>query len=1093
MRQAALTLTLLLLFGSRLPADDLGFRVPEGFHVSLYADDSLAHNIHSMTIDARGRIVVAGPGYVKILHDTDRDGRADKATLFSDMPQSGAHGMCFDGHDLICTGDNGVWRLRDRDGDGVCDSAPEKWSSLRHPDHGANGLVRGPDGWFYLICGNDAGVSEKEATLPGSPVKHPYCGAVVRYTPGGKQSEVFAHGFRNPYDLTFNQFGQVFTVDADGERDHHLPWYTPNRLFDIAQGMEHGWMIEGWTRSWNRPERFFDNVDRLIEIGRGSPTGLVVYRHNRFPQRYREGVYSICWTLGRIYFHHLKRHGGSYQGEMEIFMQTTGNVGFAPVDLAVSPQGDLFVAIGGRGTKGSVFRVRYGDAPQPPAAENDLKKVLAAPQPQSSWSRAQWLPRAQKLGRAPFDKAVLDDRLPLIERMRAVEVLAELYRGVKLAEEDLPTLPPELAARVAWSLGRTQSETAAGRSQLAQLSGVKDPLVARAVWEAVAATAKPWQDEPLQWSYALASDHRHCRWAALLAARGVARSSFEQYQQSVDVQGRALTLRERLNPLWVQAPEWMQTAESSSRLIRQALGIFRLAQQMRDRPSQLESVRLIQLGLGDLQTEKKQLEVYTGYVGKQTERISPPICRAISKQLASAFPSGEPPLDRELARVFCMLATDVDGLLPKLAGMCTEESAPAADVHYLIVASRIPGPRPPETTDRIAQALASLNGKLEARQLFPSRNWPLRVGEAFDHLLKFDPALSEALVKRPEFGSAEHAMFADRLASEARKQAAAKLFQAAVARSEEDEPAWTSELIRVVGELPASQVLPTLRENWPDPALQDSIALVLARHRQPEDRARLVAALGSAQPNVVSAAAQALAEMDGTTSPEELAAALKALRRFAELKPARDLRQEIHQLLVHLSGQEIAVNEAGATDILTAYQPWFEWFAKAHPKQAALLSGFGGAKAAEWKERLAAVDWEAGDTDRGQAVFEKKACHRCHVGARRLGPELRGVASRFSRDDLFVHIVEPSKVISPLYRTTMIVTQGGKVYTGMMVYASPDGTLLQTGPDTTVRITGDEVLARQPSTVSLMPTGLLNELSDQDLADLYAYLKKIGK
>ena len=46
-------------------------------------------------------------------------------------------------------------------------------------------------------------------------------------------------------------------------------WYTPNRLFDIAQGMEHGWLIKGWTRSWNRPEWFYDNVDRLVEIGQG--------------------------------------------------------------------------------------------------------------------------------------------------------------------------------------------------------------------------------------------------------------------------------------------------------------------------------------------------------------------------------------------------------------------------------------------------------------------------------------------------------------------------------------------------------------------------------------------------------------------------------------------------------------------------------------------------------------------------------------------------------------------------------------------------------------------------------------------------------
>jgi glucose/arabinose dehydrogenase len=217
---------------------------------------------------------VAGAGYVKILHDDDADGKADRATLFSKMPASGAHGMCFDGPDLICTGDNALMRLRDTDGDGAADGEPIVLTNLRHPEHGANGVVQGPDGWFYVICGNDAGVSEKHVTTPHSPVRHPQCGAVIRMSPDGKQFEVVAHGFRNPYDLAFNADGAMF--DADGERDQHLPWYSPTRLFDIAPGMHHGWMLQGWQKSWNRPAYFPDNVDRLCEIGRGSPTGVIV-------------------------------------------------------------------------------------------------------------------------------------------------------------------------------------------------------------------------------------------------------------------------------------------------------------------------------------------------------------------------------------------------------------------------------------------------------------------------------------------------------------------------------------------------------------------------------------------------------------------------------------------------------------------------------------------------------------------------------------------------------------------------------------------------------------------------------------------------
>ena len=99
------------------PAADIGIKAPPGFEVTLFAGDELAHDIFSLTLDSQGRAVVAGRDYIKTLVDDDRDGRADRAVLYSNFPASGAHGMCFVGNDLYVTGDNGVWRLRDDDND----------------------------------------------------------------------------------------------------------------------------------------------------------------------------------------------------------------------------------------------------------------------------------------------------------------------------------------------------------------------------------------------------------------------------------------------------------------------------------------------------------------------------------------------------------------------------------------------------------------------------------------------------------------------------------------------------------------------------------------------------------------------------------------------------------------------------------------------------------------------------------------------------------------------------------------------------------------------------------------------------------------
>ena len=74
---------------------------------------------------------------------------------------------------------------------------------------------------------------------------------------------------------------------------------------------------------------------------------------------------------------------------------------------------------------------------------------------------------------------------------------------------------------------------------------------------------------------------------------------------------------------------------------------------------------------------------------------------------------------------------------------------------------------------------------------------------------------------------------------------------------------------------------------------------------------------------------------------------------------------------------------------------------------------------------------------------------------------------------------------------TAVQTRDGSTYTGKVAFQSADGVILQTGGTTTVRLADMEILSRQPSNQSLMPSGLLAGLKPLDLADLYAYLKTL--
>ena len=181
------------------------------------------------------------------------------------------------------------------------------------------------------------------------------------------------------------------------------------------------------------------------------------------------------------------------------------------------------------------------------------------------------------------------------------------------------------------------------------------------------------------------------------------------------------------------------------------------------------------------------------------------------------------------------------------------------------------------------------------------------------------------------------------------------------------------------------------------------------------------------------------------------------------------------------------------------YQPqadavtrWTDWATQTFPEEAKATLGAGSEDIESLRERLARVEWDAGDADRGAKLFISRACGQCHGGGKALGPDLAGAAGRFSKEDLFVAIALPNRDVSPRYQTLLVETAGGKIYTGLVVYESVDGILLRNGTNQTYRIEATEIASKRNLPNSLMPEALLKDLKDSDLADLYAYLKSLS-
>jgi putative heme-binding domain-containing protein len=193
------------------------------------------------------------------------------------------------------------------------------------------------------------------------------------------------------------------------------------------------------------------------------------------------------------------------------------------------------------------------------------------------------------------------------------------------------------------------------------------------------------------------------------------------------------------------------------------------------------------------------------------------------------------------------------------------------------------------------------------------------------------------------------------------------------------------------------------------------------------------------------------------------------------------------KLLTHWTGQS-------GTDMAG----WQRWYAAKFPEApAAELPSDAGRDKWSYEELLTFLNSDQGkqgDADRGSRVFTQAQCASCHrvgTNGETMGPDLTAVARRFQRKEILESIVYPSHVISDQY-AARVVTAGGKSYAGLVSQqASGDVTVLQTNGQK-VELSQSEIDDIQPSDVSAMPTGLLNPLTLEDVADLFAFLGAQG-
>lgn len=370
------------------------FRVAQGFAVDLVHDVSKDGSVSwvSLCVDPKDRII-ASDQYGKLYRVTlDDSGEASVEQL--DINIGMAQGMlcAFDSLYININARSkelrgtdaespGVYRLTDTNGDDQYDKVEYIVPmSDKAGEHGPHALVLSPDGkQIYFCSGNQVDVPEKAKSGPAPRLwdedhllgrmsdarghmagrKAPG-GWICKMDPDGSNVELIATGFRNEYDIAFNEHGELFAYDADMEWDIGTPWYRPTRVNHVISGAEFGW--RNGTGKW--PDYYGDSVGAVVNIGPGSPTGIAFGTGAKFPAEYQHSLFISDWSYGVIYSVAMQPEGASYTGEFKSFVTAAP---MAVTDLVVHPDGNMYFAVGGRRTASSLYRVRYtGDAPTAP-------------------------------------------------------------------------------------------------------------------------------------------------------------------------------------------------------------------------------------------------------------------------------------------------------------------------------------------------------------------------------------------------------------------------------------------------------------------------------------------------------------------------------------------------------------------------------------------------------------------------------------------------------------------------------------------------------------------------------------------------------
>ncbi|MDB6025990.1 MAG: hypothetical protein JWM68_2213 [Verrucomicrobiales bacterium] len=434
--------------------------VPEGFEIEVVAEPPLIGHPMMAGFDDRGRLFIAEaggtnavdevlqvvrPNFIRMIEDTDGDGKFDKSTIFADKLVTPNGALWHDGS-LYVAEPPGIWRMTDTNNDGVADVREHLAAKVHSNGMSAtlHGPTEDPTGELFW-CGGQQGFSfDKNVEMP----KTRMAPGVFTLHDDGSANEMFASGgLANPVEVTFGPNGEVFGTVS---------------ILDTPEGARHDalmhWVYGGvYNINKNSPcslKRTGDFLPPLSHVGQVAPAGLTRYRGQQFGAEYRDNIFWAQFNTHKIMRTQITPDGATFRSQDSDFF-VADDLDFHCTDVIEDADGSLLVIntggwfrhgcptsqIAKPDVKGAIYRIRRKGAVIP----NDPRGLKV------DWTKSDPTALAQLLA---------DSRPVVVDR--AITELAHKEAASLSALKSLlqKSANMEVRRNAVWALSRIKTEAA---------------------------------------------------------------------------------------------------------------------------------------------------------------------------------------------------------------------------------------------------------------------------------------------------------------------------------------------------------------------------------------------------------------------------------------------------------------------------------------------------------------------------------------------------------------------------------------------------------------------------------------------------------